>query len=182
MNEIAASLIGAMRLFRRDAAGLQDFNMTEDGFWRSFFAMALAGPMAICTSLILSEPGNHAASALIARNSATLVLQWFAFVMLMYYFTLTIGLAHRFMHFVIVSNWCTVVASGIILVPALFHVFGLTSRSLSLFAAFFLLIVMLSYYWFVARETLETSGGVAASVVAIDFFLEFLIESMLGLH
>ena len=45
LNEIASSLIGAMRLFRRDKSGLQYFNMTEEGFWRSFFAMAVAGPM-----------------------------------------------------------------------------------------------------------------------------------------
>ena len=61
LNEIAGSLIGAMRLFRRDAGGLQNFNMTEDGFWRSFFAIALAGPMSICAELILGEPSAHSA-------------------------------------------------------------------------------------------------------------------------
>ncbi len=182
LNEITASLLGALRLFRRDTGGLQDFNMTEEGFWRSFFAMALAGPMSMCAELILSEPGTHSALAMATRTGATLVLQWFGFVLLMFYFTQMTGLANRFLAFITAYNWCTVVASAIMLVPALFHAFGLAGRDLALLALFFFLLVMLSYSWFVAREALETSGGVAASIVAIDFFLALLIESLLGLH
>ncbi len=182
LNEITSSLFGAMRLFRRDASGLHDFNMTEDGFWRSFFAIVIAGPMSICAELILSEPGAHSAAAMAGRTAVTLVLQWFAFVLLMYYFTHMTGLAQRFLRFITAYNWCSVVGSAIMLVPALFHGFGLVSRDMALFALFFLLLVMLSYSWFVAREALETSGGVAVSIVAIDFFLALLIESMLGLR
>lgn len=182
LNEIAGSLIGAMRLFRRDAGGLQNFNMTEDGFWRSFFAIALAGPMSICAELILGEPSTHSAVATTSRTAVTLVLQWVGFVLIMYYFTQVTGLAQRFMQFVIAYNWCTVVASAVMIIPALLAGFGLASRDLALFALFFLLLVMLSYSWFVARESLQTSGAIAASIVAIDFSLAVLIEGMLGLR
>ena len=37
-NEVVASLLGALQLLRRDRSGLNNFNMTEEGFWRSFFA------------------------------------------------------------------------------------------------------------------------------------------------
>ena len=182
LNEVAASLIGAMRLFRRDGGGFQNFNMTEDGFWRSFFAIAIAGPMSICAEMLLGEFGSHSATAVSTRTAATLVLQWVSFVLIIFYFTEVTGLSQRFMRFVIAYNWCTVVASAAMMIPALMYGFGLVSRDLSLLALFFLLLVMLSYSWFVAREALQTSGAIAASIVAIDFSLAVLIEGMLGLR
>ena len=182
LNEVASSLIGAMRLFRRDKGGLQYFNMTEDGFWRSFFAMVLAGPMSICAEMLLGETGSHSVAAMSARTASTLVLQWVGFILFMYHFTQTVGLAQRFMQFVIAYNWCTVVASAMMLVPALLAGFGLVSRDLALLILFFLLLVMLSYSWFVAREALQTSGALAASIVAIDFSMAVFIEYWLGLR
>ena len=47
---------------------------------------------------------------------------------------------------------------------------------------FFLFLIMLVYFWYVAREALETTGFVASGVVAFDFFLNLTIERLFGLQ
>ena len=58
----------------------------------------------------------------------------------------------------------------------------LTEPLMSYLRQIFLLLVMLSYSWFVAREALQTSGALAASIVAIDFSMAVFIEYWLGLR
>ena len=43
-QEIVASLYGAWRLMRLDPTGMTYFNLSADGFWRSFFAAVIVAP------------------------------------------------------------------------------------------------------------------------------------------
>ncbi len=180
-NEVVSSLIGAARLLRRDVGGLSNFNMTEEGFWRSFFAMALVLPLVAVAAVTFRENTEVGAAALASRTSVNLVLQWAAYTAVMLLFTRSLDLGHNYMRFITVHNWCTVIATLCMMVPVLLHGLGLLSITAAMFVVFFILLTMLAYFWFVARETLETSGFVAAGVVFIDFLMDLLIERFFGL-
>lgn len=181
-NEVLSSLIGATRLLRRDAGGLSDFNLTEEGFWRSFFAMALVLPMSAFAAIMFRENAEVSATVLASRTTVNLVLQWAVFTALMLIFTRSLGLGHHYMRFITVYNWSSVVATGCMMVPVLLHGMNLIGIEGALLVVFFIFLLMLAYFWFVARLTLETSGGVAAGIVFIDFLLNISIERLFGLH
>ena len=181
-NEVVASLIGAVRLLRRDKSGLGNFNMTEEGFWRSFFAMALVLPMSAFAAVLFREASDISNMALTSRTMVNLVLQWAAFTALMLVYTRAFDLGHRYMRFITVYNWSSVIATGCMMIPVLMHAVGFLGVEASLVVVFFIFLAMLAYFWFVARVTLETSGFIAAGVVFTDFLLNVTIERFFGLQ
>ncbi len=182
LNEITASLLGALQLLRRDRSGLNNFNMTEEGFWRSFLAMVLVLPMSVFAAVLFRENAEVSSMALASRTSVNLVLQWAAFTALMLLFTRSFDLDHRYMRFITAYNWSSVIATGCMMVPVLLHSLGLLGVEASLVMVFFIFLAMLAYFWFVAREALETSGSIAAGIVLLDFLLNVTIERIFGLH
>lgn len=182
LNEIVASLMGALSLLRRDTAGLNNFNLTEEGFWRSFFAMVLVLPMAAFAAVTFRETGETSAVALASRTSANLILQWVSFTALMLIFTQSMGLGHNYMRFITVHNWSAVVATLCMMIPLVMHFLGLVSIEAAVVMLIFVFLAMLAYFWFIARVTLETSGLVAAGIVFIDFLLNATIERLFGLQ
>ena len=59
-QEVASSLYGAWRLACLDESGMGYFNISVEGFWRSFFAAVLLAPvymLAIGQSLMTPEGG-----------------------------------------------------------------------------------------------------------------------------
>lgn len=181
-NETVSSVLGAIRLLRRDAGGLSNFNLTEDGFWQSFFAIALVLPMSIFAAVTFRENTDVSAITLASRTSVNLVLQWAMFTAMMFLFTRSLGLGQHYMRFITVYNWCSVVAAGCMMVPVLLHGIGMLGIHGALLVVSFIFLAMLAYFWFVVRLTLETSGFVAAGVVFFDFLLNVTIERLFGLH
>lgn len=55
-SEIATALYGAYRLARLDPQGMQYFDLSIGGFWRSFFAAVLMAPF--FALLILLQAGE----------------------------------------------------------------------------------------------------------------------------
>ncbi len=181
-NEVVSSLIGAARLLRRDVGGLSNFNMTEEGFWRSFFAMAIVLPMSAFAAVTFRENAEVSAVILASRTSVNLVLQWAVFTALMLLFTRSMGLGQHYMRFITAYNWSSVVATGCMMVPVLMFGMGLFGIEAALLVVSFIFLAMLTYFWFVACVTLETNGFVAAGIVFLDFLLNVTIERLFGLH
>lgn len=180
-NEIVASLTGALRLLRRDRGGFSNFNLTEEGFWRSFFAMALVLPMSALAAVMFRESTEVSDVALASRTVVNLALQWAVFTAIMLLFTRMLNLGHNYMRFITAYNWSSVIATCCMMVPVLLFGMGLMGIEGALVLVFFIFLAMLAYFWFVAREALQTSGSVAAGIVFIDFLLNITVERLFGL-
>ena len=180
-NEIVASLYGAVRLLRRDAGGLNDFNLTEEGFWRSFFAMVFVLPLSAFAAVTFRENPDVSAMAVASRTIVNLTLQWAAFTAAMLAYTRALQLSHNYMRFITAYNWSSVVATLCMMVPVLLHNLGLLGIWGALMLVFFVFLAMLTYFWYVAREALNCSGFVAAGVVFMDFLMNVTIERLFGL-
>ena len=71
-------------------------------------------------------------------------------------------LQRRYVPFVIVTNWISVVGLTVLSVPALLLLLGWATPSLSMLFAIGFGAVMVRLQWFATKVTLGVSGGVAA--------------------
>ncbi len=180
-NEIVASVFGAARLLRGDAGGLKNFNLTEDGFWRSFAAMLFVVPVFALADFALRQDPEMSAAAVVSRKAVNLTLQWVAFVAVMLAVTRALKLSHNYMRFVTAYNWSSVIAVGLVLVPVLLYSLGVLGLQTTMFFGFFVFLGLVVYAWYVAREALDCSGFVAAGVVFLEYMMAVTIEQVFGL-
>lgn len=105
-EEIVRSLRGALLLARFDPRGVGHFDVTLDGFWRSFVGALLVAPFFI--GGMLAEAGD----AEIAWLSETFryLTGWALFPLVMIPMARVMGLSARYVPFVIAYNWMQVVA------------------------------------------------------------------------
>ena len=176
-QEVFSSLYGAYRLAWFDESGMRYFNISTEGFWRSFFAAVLVAPlyMLSISQGFMSPEGGFSLWAALA-HLFFYALGWIIFPLVAFFVTDLIGLGQRFAALVIAVNWCTVPAFALLVVvislfslvqqPALFEVAQIVVTS-----------GLIVYHWFVIKTALETSMAIAMAFV----FFEILLGSMLHL-
>ena len=78
LREVLTALYGAYRLARLDVGGLRFFDITDQGFWRSFFAAALVAPLYLVLLLIRYSnlPAPIPLFRFIALESIAYVIAW----------------------------------------------------------------------------------------------------------
>jgi hypothetical protein len=155
-KEVLGALYGAYRLAWFDAAGMTFFNLTVEGFWRSFFAAVLVAPAyAVLGGLrIPAEDVNIALVFLI--ESIGYVLAWCAFPIAALVLTRLLGLDRNYVALIVAHNWSAVL--GTLLVAAT-------------------TLAILVYQWFVIRTALQTSGGVALMLLLVDLVITSIISA-----
>ena len=180
--EIISSLRGAIRLLRRDTGGFGDFNLTPEGFWHSFFAIVLVLPMVAFALHTLAPADGPAPAAMVGRKSSILILQWGVFATLMLALTDALNLQKNYVSFIVTYNWCSVLGVGLQMVPVLLCSMKIIDQSLAQLIVLMVFLGLLPFFWFVSREALGTTGGVAAGVVAVDQLLQIALEYSFGLR
>jgi hypothetical protein len=173
--EIQRALQGAWLLARGDTRGMMLFDLSVEGFWRSFAAALLAAPAYALVLLeqyaVLGGPENLG-TAVVAEILAY-ACGWLAFPMAAIVLTRLLGLGARYVPLVVASNWGALLQIGLYTVVV---IVSLTMpdelRKLGLFVA---TAAVLVYQWFVIRTALETSGGIAFGFVVIDVLLSVVV-------
>ena len=179
-REAASSLYGAYRLARRDAGGLDYFDASLDGFWRSFYAAAfIAPPFALLLALRYAD-GMVAASPLryAAIESIAYVIAWVAFPVAMLMVARTLDREKQFMRFIVAYNWAAVLQNALYLPIPMMGMTGVLSASVANGLGMVALLVILGYSWFITKTALEVSSSAAAGVVALDLGLSIFITSV----
>ncbi|MFN0041838.1 MAG: hypothetical protein ACKVSF_01335 [Alphaproteobacteria bacterium] len=178
-REAAQALRGAYRLARFDARGLDDFDASPGGAWRSFFAAVLVAPgHALILAFHLSSSGSpesdgwHAG----ALHALAFAIEVAAYPLLMRHVAMAMGRGTRWTLFVAANNWSMVVQLG-------YHLAALGAVELlpggaGMALATVLFGLVLAYAWFVARSALAIGGPAAAGVVLLDIALSFSISRL----
>ncbi|MGI9480884.1 MAG: hypothetical protein ACR2OR_00870 [Hyphomicrobiales bacterium] len=180
-QEVRRSLAGGIHLMRRDVSGMQFFNLTEEGFWRSFFAIILVLPLLFVAEAALGG-GSAPLSARLARSSVNLLLHWMVFVALVLPICRAAGMGHLYMPFITVYNWCSVVGTSLLMVPALLTISGLFGFEAGQLLAFAVSVFIIFYLWFAAKTALDGNGWSAAGFVLMDFVLNIAVDGFFGLR
>ena len=103
-DECRAALRGFAALLRGDAQALRSFDLSVEGFWRSFWpSLLLTIPYVLL--LPAADPSMpDDAGAIIGQGLLQLVI-WFIYLAVMLVFCRAFGLTARYSVFVILYNW-----------------------------------------------------------------------------
>lgn len=169
-KEVWSGLYGAYRLAFLDPSGMGYFNLTIEGFWRSFFAAALVAPGYALLMLLRAAPEEHVdLGALVLVESVAYAIAWCAFPLAAIVLTRLLGLGRNYVALVVAINWSAVLqTAGFVVVVLLGRV------APGAFGGWLVLLAtgaILAYQWFVIRTALETTGGVALMLLLVDLLL-----------
>jgi hypothetical protein len=179
-------LFGAWRLLCWDPAGLDHFDLSDRGFYRSFGAIGAAFLLLVVvfvadhrTNITLAQDAPDVTFAVplavyVAIEMFLAVLGYAVFVFLMMPLARGLGAEARYAAYVLVYNWTSFLVVLIAFGVAALQLGGVVPWDFALAAQFILAFVFLLYGWFVAQMALGLSRMDAAAVVALET-LVFLI-------
>jgi hypothetical protein len=174
--ELKSAFEGALLLARGDAAGMTRFDLTIEGFWRSFFAIVVAAPaylLLLVDQYATTGVGAHIGGVIMIEALAY-VIGWCAFPVAAIFLTRVLGLGAHYVSLIVASNWSGVLQ---VLVLAMAVLLGtLLPSALRGLLGLGALVAVLGYQWFVVRTALETTGTTAAALVAVDILLSMLVH------
>ena len=174
-EEVYRSIYGAYRLAFLDPSGMAYFNLSVDGFWRSFFAAVLVAPgyVLLVAQKLTAQPDVLDLGWAILVQTLAYGLIWAAFPVLALVLTQLLGLSRNYVPLIVAVNWAAVLQLGVLLAAM---ALGLLVPALE---GLVLLVVtggLLFYQWFVIRTALQTTGGIALLMVLVDLVLNTTIN------
>lgn len=177
-RDVAQALYAAWRLMRLDARGFAWFDLSAEGFWRSFFAAALVAPAYVVIVAIEFSQRPVDSSALWVGFVLIVgyALEWIVWPLAAIPITRLLGLSANYVALIVATNWINVPQSLLVAgAGALDQWAGLAAVMgpfLSLAATLYVLI----YQWFVTRVALESPGLTAAGVVVLQVLITDLVH------
>lgn len=180
LGESVAALYGAVRLARLDARGLQYFDRTVRGFWRSFYAALIVAPFyaTVLAMRYLADLDGASALRFTLVETVAYVVGWVAFPVLMATVCRALDREGRFVGYIVVYNWAAVLQNAAYLPLAMLAIDGVAPSSVANPLALGMLALILAYGWFIARVALEVTALAAAGIVALDLALSILINAV----
>jgi hypothetical protein len=186
-EEVNRSLRGTLDLLNRRVEGLRAFDMSERGFWRSFAALWLTAPAYVVTlaferlRLGMLEPDrplldSTGLDVLVALGH---VASFVALPIAMIWITRALRLTDRYVPFVIVTNWITVMGLLVLSVPAILLLAGWAPPELATLFTLAFAIIILRLQWFATKVTLGVSGALALGIVATGIGLNLAIGQVM---
>jgi hypothetical protein len=176
--ELRCAVIGSLLLARGDPAGLDYFDRSHDGFWRSFRAAVLVYPLFLVLLAIRANPARWEAAGgwfVVAIESIGYVIGWTIFPLVMIGVTRWLGREPKYYDFMVAYNWCQLPEGVLAVVVAVVTQAGIlpgaAGRTVEITAG----IAVLVYEWFIARSALQTSRSAAAFVVLVDVVLGAMV-------
>lgn len=178
------SIDAAFRLAIRDQRGWNGFDLTTDGFFRSFAAILLVMPLNILIDLFatnvaiqrkLAEGGAVTGSYDISDavfSTVALCAEWMIFPLVMIFVLRFVGLAHRYSALVIAHNWSSVVIALVNIPAFALGSMGIFSPDLAYDVTFIVLGLTLYFRFYVAQTALDAGLGIAGAVTMLDFLLK----------
>ncbi len=188
-QEVFRSLTGAWLLARRAPSALTYFNLTIEGFWRSFAAVLLVAPIffVFATLDFTADTASSAddgvrpdAAGHYVGTAVLLAVSWISFPLIMVPVSRVLGLAHRYVTYIIVYNWSSVLAEVVLAAPVALLYLGVIGVDTARGGFGIALLLVVVYRWFIARIALETTGLVASAMVLLEFTLSIAISQYGG--
>jgi len=188
--EIQQYFTGVWQMMMGRAEGLKMLDLSADGFWNSFFSIVVALPPLIVgwVGFINDIPEAQALSvgvrfSLLCRLFLTDIGAWVLPLVLLAAFARPAGIADRFVHYVVASNWASALFAWVMLVPGLLRLFVPESAELANGIALVLFLATLALSW---RLTVIAIGKGAAigtavffSVLVASIIMLFALQSLL---
>jgi hypothetical protein len=195
---VRRSVDAAFDLVARNPRAWEKFDLTADGFYRSFAAMLLVMPLNIILDLLmhgvaLAERARQGKTTLdltygfadATFSTVTLGLQWLLFPVAMVFLLRFLGLTHRYSALIIAHNWGMLVVWLFYMPPFLLNAAGIISSNHAIDLSLIVLGFTLYYRFYIAQTSLGTSWIIAGGIAMIDLLLQanflFALSKIAGL-
>jgi hypothetical protein len=173
-TEVQLAVGGALRLARGDPRGLDFFDTSIDGFWRSFRAALICYPfflMLLGFRVSTAHWEEAGVARIIALETIGYVISWVAFPLLVLPLTRWLGREDRFLAFMVAYNWSQLPQTALFVILGADAASGLLPAGVTQIADFAAAVAVLLYEWYIARVALAVSASQAVSVVLLDLVL-----------
>lgn len=177
----------AVALLLGRPGALARFDVSLEGFWRSFAAILLVLPsfaiVVIAEGMFQSDDmvsrgipetefpwGSFAAERLVSLG-----LEWIALPVVIALLARRLGIAARFVPFIVARNWGTAVSSALYAVPTLLFVAGILGADLTQILGLAVVLVAVQYQYRIARQALAVPPAMAIAVVVLDVVLGLVV-------
>jgi hypothetical protein len=186
--EIKRSLQGAWALLLNRKDGMRAFDVSIDGFFRSFGAVVLLVPLygvaALAEVRLLQFDGAPVDGFpfvwFFVWKFIGLGVDWLALPVVLALLARPLGLAARYVPFIVARNWTSPVAMSMSILPSVLYAAGLIGQELA--AILFLVVVMgvIRYQYQVVRIALQTTIAMSIAVVAFDLTLSLVLAELVN--
>ncbi|MCE9521525.1 MAG: hypothetical protein K8S25_03740 [Alphaproteobacteria bacterium] len=178
------SINAAFGLALRDQNAWAGFDLTANGFFRSFAALLIVMPLNVLYDMLLTSvligkkiaAGEQVAGSYEMSDAVfstiTLCAQWMIFPIAMIFVLRFLGLAHRYGALIIAHNWSSVVIILAYLPGYALYAIGLVSADVSLDLAFIVFGLTLYYRFYIAQTALDAGISTAGAVTILDLLLQ----------
>lgn len=195
LAQLIAAVQGAWRLMLWDRDGLTRFDMTIEGFWRSFYAPAAALPLVTLihvahlsmmaeTTLLNPDAGlpeTPTTGLYLTIKTFTYIGEVTLFPLLMVLISRRMTIAARFVPFIIAWNWVNSLIIGVLTIPHLLYLSGAIGLvSIYGFQVIILGVSILCLYY-TTWAALETPPLVASIILALSIILGLGLEAVFSL-
>ena len=181
LNHIIHSVKTAGRMIRFDGNAIDDFDTTENGFWRSFYAALLVLPfstlMAANRYNLITDGGSTggvtsdiSAGRFVIVEIIAYVIAWTAYPVLMAIFVRHLNCAQNYVRGIVAYNWAAFWQNAVYVPLALISVGSGTPLIL------FVLIGVLVYGWYVGWKGFGITRFQAAMLVGLDLSIGIIIS------
>jgi hypothetical protein len=178
-REVSVSLFGAWRLAHLDAGGLNYFDRTETGFWRSFWAAALVAPIyALLIWVRVAETGVNAGPVrILLVESIGYAINWTAYPLAAWYAVQALGRGDRYFGYFCAYNWSTALLLCLFIPVAAINGLELLPKPITMLLGYVVTFAALFYHYFIARNALDIEKLPAIGLVAIDLIIGVFLQS-----
>ncbi len=189
-DETQASLTGAWRLMLGKADGVRLLNLTADGFWNSFYAIAIAIPALVVGWVgIANEIGDPDVFAqrlaMLLRLAAVDLGAWVLPLIGLAVVAPRAGIGDRFVAYVVASNWASAIIAWLMLPAALVRTLLPVSDGVAGFVSLFCFVLSIVLSWRMTNAVMGRGVAVGAAVFLGMFVASlavlFILQSLLGI-
>jgi hypothetical protein len=171
-EEIHQYLPGAWRLMLGKADGLRELDLSVDGFWNSFFAIAVALPALIVNWVTIADSyGDLAVDfndrfAIFIRLGIIDLAAWLLPLAGLAAVARTVRLADRYVHYVVASNWATAIVAWLMVPPAALLLILPDETDLAWFLSIAIFIASQIFVWRMTNVAIGKGATIASAVYA----------------
>lgn len=176
------SVGAAWQLVVRDPKAWDAFDLTADGFFRSFAAVLFVIPFNIVFDLFalrLRQAGSIENSDAVgmaafsyskmAFSTTALCVEWVLFTIIAYFLLKFLGLADQYVRYIVAYNWGCIIVELFNLPAVVLFSFGLISYAAAVDLIFIALGLTLYYRFYIAQTALGVGWGLAMGIAVLEF-------------
>lgn len=177
LDEMVRGVVGAALLLRNDGRAMGAFDVTWQGFVKSFFAALLVLPAFVVVHWLQTRDVPFEPTPMPLAVVAY-ALQWAAFPLTAAALAKLMRRGEQFVPYVIAANWASVVQIGIVLAVVLIGT--VLPMQLTGFVLLAMTMGLLLYDYLIAKLAFDAEGLEGVGVVMVQLLVGMLIQRLVA--